>query len=200
MSSHMYFSDNGFHHMNYTVFYKDFQPWEKPLRHTWKDIVFFTCVWYRLLRLAVRLMNEGWILHHSQSKVVYRDFFGLWLLKHWQIRNAYRQQRLNFPRRGGKQNQKTESYVFSGLGNDISHGWERKLTTGRFATGRFWPCTWKISSVGKDQANDWEFCLLKITPIVCFCSVSTHFFILSLSANALYDFNSRIVDPFLVIH
>ena len=200
MSSHMYFSDNGFYYMNYTVFYKDFQPREKPLRHTWKDIVFFTCVWYRLLRLAVRLMNEGWILHHSQSKVVCRDFFGLWLLKHWQIRNAYRQQRLNFPRRGGKQNKKTESYVFSGLGNDIPRGWERKLTTGRFATGRFWPCTWKISSVGKDQANDWEFCRLKITPIVCFCSVSTHFFILSLSANALYDFNSRIVDPFLVIH
>ena len=33
----------------------------------------------------------------------------------------------------------------------------------------------KISSVGKDQVNSWEFCVSKITPIVCFCSVSTLF-------------------------
>ena len=39
---------------------------------------------------------------------------------------------------------------------------------GRFATGRFWPGTWMISSVGKDQFNNWEFCILKIRPIVCF--------------------------------
>ena len=40
------------------------------------------------------------------------------------------------------------------------------------------------------------YCVLKkITPIVCFCSVLKHFFILSLSANALYDFYSEIVDP-----
>ena len=62
---------------------------------------------------------------------------------------------------------KTESYVFLGFGNSISRSWERKSTTKRFATGRFWPCTWKIS------------CILKIRPIVCFCSDSTHVFILS---------------------
>ena len=32
---------------------------------------------------------------------------------------------------------KTESFIFNG----ISRGWERKLITGRFATGRFWPFT-----------------------------------------------------------
>ena len=39
---------------------------------------------------------------------------------------------------------------------------------GRFATGRFWPGTWMISSVGKDQFNNSESCILKIRPIVCF--------------------------------
>ena len=36
--------------------------------------------------------------------------------------------------------------------------------------------------------------MLKITPIVWFCIVSTHSFILNLSANALYDFHSGIVE------
>ena len=104
----------------------------------------------------------------------------------------------------GEENQnterKTESYVFSDFGNGISRSWERKSTSERFATGRFWPCSWKISSIGKNQANNWEFFILKITLIVCSCSFSTHFFILSLGANALYDFYSGIVDPFISIH
>ena len=100
----------------------------------------------------------------------------------------------------GRNNQnterKTESLLFSGFDNGTSHGYKRKSTTERFATGRLWPCTWKISSDSEDQVNKWEFCIFKkITPIVCFCSVSKHFFILSLSANALYDFYSEIVDP-----
>ena len=78
---------------------------------------------------------------------------------------------------------KTESYIFSGFGVSISLGWELKSTTGRFATGRFWPFTWKTSSVGKDKVNKWEFCKLKITTIV-----------------ALYDFYSGIVDLFIFIH
>ena len=72
----------------------------------------------------------------------------------------------------GEENQytkrKTESYVFSGFGVSISLGWEWKSTTGRFVTGRFWPFTWKTSSVGKDKVNKWEFCKLKITTIVVF--------------------------------
>ena len=53
----------------------------------------------------------------------------------------------------GKENQymkrKTQSYVFSDFGNGLCRGWERKSTTGRFVTGRFWLFTWKTSSVGK---------------------------------------------------
>ena len=41
---------------------------------------------------------------------------------------------------------------------------------------------------------------IKITLIVCFCSFSTRFFlILSVSANALYVFFTRIIDPFIFI-
>ena len=90
--------------------------------------------------------------HHSQSKVVCRNFFGLWLLKTKKfvlLTDSDIQTRLK-----GKENKnakiKTESYVFSGFGNGISRGWERKSTFGRFATDWFWPCTWKISFVGKD--------------------------------------------------
>ena len=94
---------------------------------------------------------------------------------------------------------KTESYIFRGLCNGIYCGWEQRSTSGRFATGWLWLCAWEISSVGKDQVNNREFCILKITPIVCFCSVSMHFFILSLSTNALYDFHSGIIYPFIFI-
>ena len=48
--------------------------------------------------------------------------------------------------------------------------------------------------VGKEQVKTGGFCISKITPIVWFCIVSTHFFILNLSANALYDFHSGIVE------
>ena len=53
------------------------------------------------------------------------------------IHIAHRQWRSNSPR-GGKTNiqkRKTESYIFSGFGNDISCGLEQKMTTGRFPTG-----------------------------------------------------------------
>ena len=84
----------------------------------------------------------------------------------------------------GNQNTKgkTERYVISGFGNGISRGWERKSTIVRFATGRFWPCTWK-TSFGKDQFNNWEFFILKVRLIVCFFSDSTHVFILSVSTH-----------------
>ena len=63
---------------------------------------------------------------------------------------------------------KTESYTFSGFGVTISLSWEWKLTTGRSATSQLLPFTWKISSVGKDKVNQWEFCKLKFTTIVVF--------------------------------
>ena len=46
----------------------------------------------------------------------------------------------------------------------------------------------KISFVGKEKVNNWEFCEKKATPIVCFCNGSTHIFILSVIADALYAF------------
>ena len=94
---------------------------------------------------------------------------------------------------------KTEICIFSGLGVSISDGWEWKSITGRFASGRFWPLTWKTSSVGKDKVHKWEFYKLKITTIVVFV-IGTPFSILRVSANALYDCYSRIVDSFIFIH
>ena len=137
---------------------------------------------------------DEWTAKPSPSSIqghFWRNFLGLRQLKHWKIRTTYRQWQSSFSRRGrkpkyGKKNRKL--FEFSGFGNGISRGWERKPTTERFSTGRFWPYTWKISSVGRDQFNNWQFCILKITPIVYFCIVSMHFFILCLSANALYDF------------
>ena len=180
------------------VLHEDFQPWEKPwITHLEK---------YRIFSRVFDIVNQL-LTRHS-------PFAPLGQVDEWtakpspfsiqgclsgcvRIMAAYRQWRSNFPRRERKPKygEKTDSYVFSGFVYGISRGWEQKSITGRLVTGRFWPCTWKISSVGEDQVNNWEFCTLKITPIVCFCSVSTHFFILSLSANALYDFYSGIVDP-----
>ena len=57
----------------------------------WKDTIFLH---------VIKLMNERQSLHHSQSKVVCRNFFGLWLRKHRKIRIAYRQWRSNSPSRG----------------------------------------------------------------------------------------------------
>ena len=71
--------------------------------------------------------------------------------------------------------EKPKDTLFNGFGSGISLGWERKSTAERFASRRFWPCTRKISSIGKDQVNSWEFCILKITPTVCFCSVAPLF-------------------------
>ena len=83
--------------------------------------------------------------------------------------------------------EKTESCVFSSFGNDISRDWERKLINGIFATGRFWLCTWKTSSIAKDKFSNWEFCLFKLGPLL-FLQIFNAFFILSLSVNTLYNF------------
>ena len=66
-------------------------------------------------------------------------------------------------------------------------GWEWKSTTGSFSIGRFWPFTWKKSSVD-------------FTTIVVFCNHgSVHFSILRVRANALYDCYSGIFDSFIFI-
>ena len=103
------------------------------------------------------------------------------LSRNMALKNPYRWQTVRFKLLDlqGEENhysKEAESLVFSGFGVSISRGWERKSTTGRFATGRFWPFTWKTSFVGKDKVNRWEFCKLKITTIVVICNHnSTHF-------------------------
>ena len=81
-----------------------------------------------------------------------------------------------------------------------SRGWERKSKTGRFTIGRFWLCTWKISSVGKDQVNSREFRILKISPVVIFVviqHISFHSRILFGDCRSVY-FHSLINSTFLV--
>ena len=51
-----------------------------------------------------------------------------------------------------------------------------------------------------DKVNKWEFCKLRITTIIVFNHDSTHFSILRVRANVLYDFYSGIVDLFIFIH
>ena len=51
-----------------------------------------------------------------------------------------------------------------------------KSTTGGFATGWFWPFTWKTSSVGEEKFNQWEFCKFKITTIVDFVIMTFNIF------------------------
>ena len=142
--------------------------------------------------------------YHSQFMVVCRIFFGLWLLKYWRVCIVYRQWRSNFP---GKENQnkksRTGSYVFSGFGNGISRGWERKSTTNRFATGRFWLCTWKIFifiyiflSVGTNSMTK-NFVYWKLGPLFVFVVIQRMFHLKC--ANALKIF-IRSVDPFIFIH
>ena len=70
----------------------------------------------------------------------------------------------------GKENQntkrKTESYVINGFGNGISRGWQRKSTTKRFATGRFWPCTNSITE---------NFVYWKVGPLFVFVVIQHMF-------------------------
>ena len=76
-----------------------------------------------------------------------------------------RQWRSNFPRKGRepKCRKNNRKIRIQGLWWwNFSRGRERKSTTGRLASGRFWPCIR-------------EFCILKIMPMVCFCGVPTHF-------------------------
>ena len=56
----------------------------------------------RLSRQSVRLINEGQNLHHSQSKVVSRNFFGWWLSKRWKKSVSLTDSDDQTPRRGRK--------------------------------------------------------------------------------------------------
>ena len=177
----------------FELFYRGISSPEKSCNNTREKIrYFFTCVWYRQSAAdtshAFRATRSGWwmngkaftILNPRSFVRIFSDYFCLKSeIFVSTLTESDVQTFLEREENQKKTKRKTESYVFSGFGNGISRGWERKLTTGRFATGRFWPVTWMISSVGKDQFNNWKFCILKIRPIVCFCSDSTHVLILS---------------------
>ena len=151
---------------------------EKSCNNTHEKIWFFLRVWYRQSAADTSIVFcttwSGWWMN-GKAFIILNPWSFVRIFSDYGCQNSEKlilckdidlQTLLE-----GEENQttkrKTESYVFLGFGNGISRSWERKSTTKRFATGRFWPCTWKIS------------CILKTRPIVCFCSDSTHVFILS---------------------
>ena len=134
-------------------------------------------------------MNERQSLHHSQYKLfvgVFSNYGGYNTKKSVSLADNEVQ---TFLEREENQytKRKTESCVFSGFGVSISLVWEWKSTTGRFATSRFWPFTWKTSTVGKDKVNKWSRILwIENYDHSCFCNHdSTHFSILRVSAHTL---------------
>ena len=130
--------ENRIYHINYGVL-QGFPALRKAVTTHSKRYCIFSRVYNIANQLLTRhspfaplgLVNERRSFHHSQSKVVCRICFGLWLLKHWKTRVAFRQWRSSFSRRGRKPKygKKYESYEFSGFSNGIYQGWERKSTT-----------------------------------------------------------------------
>ena len=160
----------------------------------------------RLSRHSVRLMNERRSLHHSQSKIVCRIFFGLWQLKHWKIRIAYRQWRSNFPRRGrkpkyGKKNQRLciVALVMTFLAAENKY---RPLEHFSQANFGHEPERFLLSVRTKSVTKN--FVHWKLRPLFVFVVQyynASRFFILSqLIFNALCNFYSKIVDPFTFGH
>ena len=151
---------NILHHINCGVI-KEFSALRKAVTTREKISYFFTCVdtanqlLTRHSPLVLLGQVDEWTAKPSRFsiQVVYRSFLELWRLnikKYVSLTDCEVQTFLE-----GEGNQytkrKTESYIFSGFDVSISLGWEWKSTTGRFATGRFWPFTWKTSCVGKDK-------------------------------------------------
>ena len=194
---------NGHYHVKYSVIL-GFPALRKAVKNTSEKIrYFFTCVsWKRLISpiscwyvFAFCATPSGWWMNGKAFTILNRkSFFGIFPDCSFKkiMKNPYRLPTVTFIE--GEENQntkrKTESYVFSGFDYGISRGWERQSTTGRFAAGLFWPCTWKISSVGKDQLNNWEF-WAHLKTWVESPQKQTHVFTFQ-CANALYDFYSRL--------
>ena len=88
------------------------------------------------------------------------------MLKHWKI--YYRQWRSRFPWRGRKPKYKKEKLwwlmVFLKAESENWQNWQAEFSC---------VCE-KISSVNKEEISNWEFCWLKVTPIVCFFNAFFH--------------------------
>ena len=141
----------GIYHINYGVI-EGFLALRKAVKaHLKKYRIFFTCVWYRQsaadTSLAIRASRSGWWKSGEAFTVLQTVMFKL-LLEREENQDTE------------KKNRKIRIQWLWWW--NFSRGWERKSTIGRFATGRFWPCIRRI-------------CILKIMPMVCFCSVPTHF-------------------------
>ena len=100
------------------MLYRDFWPWEKLQQHTWKNIVFFTCVDLAnqlLNSLAFGATRSGWWMNGKVFTILNTSCLSelSWIraaktLK--KIRIADRQWGSNFPRRGKKTNILKENY------------------------------------------------------------------------------------------
>ena len=140
--------------------------------------IFFTCVWYRQSAAETSFLfhttSSGWWTNGKAFTIPNpRSFVEFFRFMAADVQTLQgREENQNTKKK------KTETYIFSVVDNEISCGWKRKSSAKRFAIGRFWPWTWKISSVGKNQFNYWQFSILKIRPIICLCSNSTYVFIL----------------------
>ena len=139
---------------------KDFQPWEKTQLKKFRIFSRVFEIAYQLLTYHSPFAPRWWMNCEAFTILNPKSFFGsfadfgCWNTeKSVSLRDGDVQTFLK-RKENQKMERKTESYVFSGFDNGISRSWERKSTTGRFATGRFWPCTWKISSAHKDQTNN----------------------------------------------
>ena len=154
--------------------------------HVKKIRCFFTCLWYSQSAAntshAFRATRSGWWMNGEALTIlnpwlfvrIFSDYGCLNTEKSVSLTDIDFQSFVEAVEKP-KYEEKTESYEFSYFDNGISRGRERISTTGRFATGRFWLCPWKTSSFGKDWLNNWEFCILKITPIVKFVVIQRIF-------------------------
>ena len=157
------------------------------------------CIWYRqsaaYTSLAPRGQVDGWTAKPSPLSIHGRlsEFSRIICggLKRWKIRITYRKWSSNFPRSERKP-------VYEKKNRELRIQWlwlrhfsrlRTKIDNWKICHKPIWPFTWKISSVGKDKVNEWEFCELKITPIAVFVIMIQRIF----PSFFLCDFYSGIV-------
>ena len=70
--------------------------------------------------------------------------------------------------RGNHRERKTESYIFSDFGNDISRDYERKSIIGRFATGHFAPILERFLLTARSKSITENFVHGKLRPSFVF--------------------------------
>ena len=151
--------------------------------------------------------RSGWWMNGKaftipNTRVVCRNFLGLWRLKNWKIRIADRQWSSNSSIRGKTNTQKQKPKVtysmallltFFAAENENRQPEDLPLTDfGRLPERLL--LSVRTKSINENlEIKNYDHC--------CFCNHdSTHFSILRVSANALYDCYLGIVDSFIFIH